>query len=85
MDKAVREALDDLLDYMRVTHRAVAMSQSGDMAGKVPDSATYLRAIAWSHARGGLQILEHLQLITNDERDTWMQEARRWVERPPGV
>jgi hypothetical protein len=70
MDEAVRAELDHLLGYMRACQRVVADIESGTHAGPVvPDAAGYVRAMTWAQARGGLQMLEHLRLISANERE----------------
>jgi hypothetical protein len=84
MDEAVRAELDVLLGYMRACRRTVAGIESGDMAEpQVPDPASYVRAMTWAQARGGLQMLEHLRLISHEEREAWENEARMLVAQPP--
>jgi hypothetical protein len=84
MDEDVRAEFDDLLGYMRACRRTVADIESGDMPGPhVPDPAAYVRAMTWAQASGGLRMLEHLHLISHEEREAWENEARMLVEQVP--
>ena len=84
MEEAVRAELDHLLGYMRACRQTVAGIESGDMAEpQVPEPASYMRAMTWAQARGGLQMLEHLRLISHEEREAWENEARMLVAQPP--
>jgi hypothetical protein len=83
MDDAVRAELDHLLGYMRACRQTVAEIESGQHAGPaVPDPAAYVKAMTWAQANGGLQMLQHLRLITNDEREAWEHKAQALVGRP---
>ena len=83
MDEAVRAELDDLLGYLRACRETVASIESGDTPGPaVPTAADYVRGMTWAQADGGLRMLEHLRLITHEQRAAWESEARAIVERP---
>ena len=83
MDQAVRAELDHLLGYMRACRQTVAGIESGDVRGpQLPDPASYVREMTWAQARGGLQMLEHLGLVSHEEREAWEDEARMLVAQP---
>lgn len=84
MDDAVRAELGYLLGYMRACRQTVTDIESGALPGpEPPDAVGYVASMTWAQARGALQMLEHLRLITNEERSAWEHEAAQLVAPRP--
>jgi hypothetical protein len=80
MDSAVRIELDALLGYMRACRRTIDAIDAGRVAPPTPPgSSEYVVEMTWAQARGSLQTLEHLGLISATERREWEDLAAELV------
>lgn len=83
MEEAVRRELDALLGYMRTCRTVIeGVAEEAMPWPPFPSPTDYIAGMTWAQARGALMVLEHLRLITSEERAEWESRARAIVQPP---